>query len=279
MIEKRGPRQKLAKLLWYGTIFVICVIMLLPFFWMFMSSFKSGLEIIRIPPTLWPEHFTFRNYSTIFRRLAFSRYFFNSFVVSGVSTVVALFTSSLTGFVFSKYRFRGKEVIFMSFIGALMIPFAVTILPMYLLIAKLNLLNTYIGLILPMCVSPFGIFLMRQFMEGIPIELVEAARLDGASEFWIYRSIMVPLSSAALAGVGVFTFLWTWNQLWWPLMVISKAKMRTLPLALAALTWQHAKRYDMIVTGAAIAAIPVIIIFAFAQQKLVKGITLTGIKV
>ena len=279
MIEKRGPRQKLAKLLWYGTIFVICVIMLLPFFWMFMSSFKSGLEIIRIPPTLWPEHFTFRNYSTIFRRLAFSLNFFNSFVVSGVSTVVALFTSSLTGFVFSKYRFRGKEVIFMSFIGALMIPFAVTILPMYLLIAKLNLLNTYIGLILPMCVSPFGIFLMRQFMEGIPIELVEAARLDGASEFWIYRSIMVPLSSAALAGVGVFTFLWTWNQLWWPLMVISKAKMRTLPLALAALTWQHAKRYDMIVTGAAIAAIPVIIIFAFAQQKLVKGITLTGIKV
>lgn len=279
MIEKRGPRQKLAKLLWYGTIFVICVIMLLPFFWMFMSSFKSGLEIIRIPPTLWPEHFTFRNYSTIFRRLAFSRYFFNSFVVSGVSTVVALFTSSLTGFVFSKYKFRGKEIIFMSFIGALMIPFAVTILPMYLLISKLNLLNTYIGLILPMCVSPFGIFLMRQFMEGIPIELVEAARLDGASEFWIYRSIMVPLSSAALAGVGVFTFLWTWNQLWWPLMVISKAKMRTLPLALAALTWQHAKRYDMIVTGAAIAAIPVIIIFAFAQQKLVKGITLTGIKV
>jgi multiple sugar transport system permease protein len=163
-----------------------------------------------------------------------------------------------------------------------MIPFAVVIVPMYLLVAKINWTDNYLGIIVPLTVSPFGIpfgtFLMRQFMEGIPIEMVEAARIDGASNFWIYFRVMLPLSTAGLGGVGIFTFLFMYNQLWWPLMVISKQNMRTLPLGIASLTFQQIIRYDMIVTGASIAIVPMMIIFAFAQQRLVKGVTLTGLK-
>jgi ABC-type glycerol-3-phosphate transport system permease component len=259
-------------------LIVVSIVFITPFLWMFLSSFKPALEIIKIPPTFIPEKFTFNNYKTIFERLHFWRFFINSIVVSVAITVVAMFTSSLAGFVFTKFDFPGRELIFIIFLAGLMIPFAVIVLPMYLFVSKIGLQNSYLGLILPLCVSPFGIFLVRQFMEGIPMEMVEAARIDGASNMWIYFRIMVPLSSAGIGGVGVFTFLWTWNQLWWPLMIISKRDMQTLPLAIAALTFQHAKRYDMIVTGAAIAIVPVMLVFAFAQRRLIKGVTLTGMK-
>jgi len=257
----------------------ISLIFITPFLWMFLASFKPALEIIKIPPTFIPEKFTLNNYKTIFERLHFWRFFLNSSVVSLAITIVAMFTSSLAGFVFTKFDFPGRELIFIIFLAGLMIPFAVIVLPMYLFVSKIGLQNNYLGLILPFCVSPFGIFLVRQFMEGIPMEMIEAARIDGASNMWIYFRIMVPLSSAGIGGVGVFTFLWTWNQLWWPLMIISKQDMQTLPLAIAALTFQHAKRYDMIVTGAAIAIVPVMLVFAFAQKRLIKGVTLTGMKI
>ena len=260
-------------------LILVSIVFITPFLWMFLSSFKPALEIINIPPTFIPEKFTFNNYKTIFERLHFWRYFINSIVVSVAITIVAMFTSSLAGFVFTKFDFPGRELIFIVFLAGLMIPFAVIVLPMYLFVSKIGLQNSYLGLILPLCVSPFGIFLVRQFMEGIPMEMIEAARIDGASNMWIYFRIMVPLSSAGIGGVGVFTFLWTWNQLWWPLMIISKRDMQTLPLAIAALTFQHAKRYDMIVTGAAIAIVPVMLVFAFAQRRLIKGVTLTGMKI
>ena len=255
------------------------LVFIVPFLWMFLSSFKPALEIIQIPPTFIPKKFTLNNFRTIFERLHFWRFFLNSIVVSITITIIAMFTSSLAGFVFTKFDFPGREAIFIVFLAGLMIPFAVIVLPMYLFVSKLGLQNTYLGLIIPLCVSPFGIFLVRQFMEGIPMEMIEAARIDGASNMWIYFRIMIPLSSAGIGGVGVFTFLWTWNQLWWPLMIISKQDMQTLPLAIAALTFQHAKRYDMIVTGATLAIVPVMIVFAFAQRRLIKGVTLTGMKI
>jgi multiple sugar transport system permease protein len=257
---------------------ILGLVFAVPFVWMFLSSFKPALEIIRIPPTFFPERFTLENYSTIFSRLKFGRYFVNSVVVSASITVIAIFTSSLAGFVFTKFKFPGKELLFVLFIAGLMIPFAIIVLPMYLFVSRIGLQNTYLGLVLPLCISPFGIFLMRQFMEGIPMAMVEAARIDGASNLWTYFRVMVPLSKAGMGGVGVFTFLWTWNQLWWPLMIVSKADMRTVPLGIAALAFQHAKRYDMIVTGAALAVIPVMVVFAFAQRGVIKGVTLTGLK-
>jgi multiple sugar transport system permease protein len=249
---------------------------------MILSSFKTATEIIQIPPSFIPKNFTIGNYKMIIERLHFLRYFLNSVLVSGSITVISMFASSIAGFVFAKFHFRGKEIIFIIFLAGLMIPFAVVVVPLYLFIAKVNWTNTYLGLILPLTVSPFGIpfgvFLMRQFMEGVPTEMIEAARIDGASNMWIYLRVMLPLSTAGLGGVGIFTFLFMYNQLWWPLMVISRESMRTLPLGIAALTYQHIVRYDMIVTGATIAIVPMMVIFAFAQQRLVKGVTLTGLK-
>jgi len=278
-LSKKQMRGLQKQVVTHLILVILSLVFVVPFIWMFLSSFKPALEIIRIPPTFFPEKFTFMNYKTIFERLHFWRYFLNSIIVSMSITIIAMFTSSLAGFVFTKFDFPGRELIFIIFLTGLMIPFAVLVLPMYLFVSKIGLQDSYLGLILPLCISPFGIFLVRQFMEGIPMEMVEAARIDGASNMWIYFRIMVPLSSAGIGGVGVFTFLWTWNQLWWPLMIISKSDMRTLPLAIAALTFQHAKRYDMIVTGASIAVIPVMIVFAFAQRRLIRGVTLTGMKV
>jgi len=278
-LSKKQMRGLQKQVVTHLILVILSLVFVVPFIWMFLSSFKPALEIIRIPPTFFPEKFTFMNYKTIFERLHFWRYFLNSIIVSMSLTIIAMFTSSLAGFVFTKFDFPGRELIFIIFLTGLMIPFAVLVLPMYLFVSKIGLQDSYLGLILPLCISPFGIFLVRQFMEGIPMEMVEAARIDGASNMWIYFRIMVPLSSAGIGGVGVFTFLWTWNQLWWPLMIISKSDMRTLPLAIAALTFQHAKRYDMIVTGASIAVIPVMIVFAFAQRRLIRGVTLTGMKV
>lgn len=278
-ISRKKRREIFHQVMIHAVLIIVSLVFIVPFLWMFLSSFKPALEIIRIPPTFIPEKFTIKNYETIFERLQFWRYFINSITVSVAVTMIAMFTSSLAGFVFTKFDFPGRDVIFIFFLAGLMIPFAVIVLPMYLFVSKLGMQNTYLGLILPICVSPFGIFLVRQFMEGIPMELIEAARIDGASNLWIYFRIMIPLSSAGIGGVGVFTFLWTWNQLWWPLMIISNQNMRTLPLGIAALTFQHAKRYDMIVTGASIAIIPVIFVFAFAQRRLIRGVTLTGMKI
>lgn len=276
-------KSSVSKKLFFGSvnniiIIIICLVFAAPFVWMFLSSFKTGQEIIQIPPTFFPKDFTFDNYLTIFKKLNFGRYFLNSLIVSSATTILAVFTSSLAGYVFAKYNFRWKNVIFIFCIAGLMVPLATIILPMYLLILKIGLGNSYIGLILPFMISPFGIFLMRQFTEGIPIELVEAARLDGAGEFKIYYKIIVPLTSAAMGAVGIFTFLFTWNQLWWPMMIISKSSMNTLPLGVAGLAYQFGKRFDMIVTGASISILPVMIIFALAQKQMIKGVTLTGMK-
>jgi len=218
------------------------------------------------------------NYVKIFEQLNFFRLFFNSLVVSVIIAITSIFTSSIAGYVFSKFNFRWKNIIFIISISGMMIPFASIILPIYLFISKLGLSNSYIGLALPFIISPFGIFLMRQFTEGIPIDLIEAARIDGASEIRIYFQIIAPLTTAAMAAVGIFNFLYSWNQLWWPLMIVSNKNMYTLPLGIVALAHQFGKRFDMVVTGATLAVLPIMIVFALAQRQMVKGVTVTGMK-
>jgi multiple sugar transport system permease protein len=276
--SSRRRRQLAGQFAIHAVLILIAVIFILPFLYMFLASFKPSLEVIKMPPTFFPMKPTLGNYIMIFQRLKFWRYFLNSSIVSASITLIAIITSSLAGFVFTKFKFPGKEVVFILFLAGLMIPFSIIVVPMYLFTSATGMLNTYWGLILPMCVSPFGIFLMRQFMEGIPNDMVEAARMDGANSLWIYYRVIVPLSMAGIGAVAVFTFLWSWNQLWWPLMVVSKEAMRTLPLGVAALTFQIAKRYDMIVTGASLAVFPVMVVFVFAQRTLVKGMMLTGLK-
>jgi multiple sugar transport system permease protein len=264
-------------LLWLVMI-IVAATMFLPFVWMVLSSFKPYQEILSLHPTLWPKQFTLGNYKTLTSELPFLRYFFNSAGISTAVTLMILFTSSLCGYVFAKFDFAFKEVIFMTIISSMMVPFAVVVLPLYFLVASLKLLDTYFGLVIPFVISAFGIFLMRQAMEGIPTDLVDAARVDGAAEMWIYRKIMLPLSLNALSGLGVFTFLWSWNSLWWPLMVISRPELRTLPLGIATLAWEFATRVDLVVAGATISILPVLLLFALMTRTIVRGVALTGMK-
>ena len=255
---------------------IVSLIMIVPFVWMILSSFKPGIEIVRMPPTFFPEKFTVQNYITLFQRLPFGRYFVNSIIVSGVITLISMFSSSLLGYVFAKFNFRLKEFFFFLLLSGFMIPFATLVIPMYLFVASIHLTNNYLGLILPFCVSPFGMFLMRQFIADIPNDYMEAARLDGASEIWIYMRIILPLTKAALGGVAIYNFLTTWNQLWWPLMVTSQPEMRTLPLGVATLAFQYGKRYDLLITGASVSVIPIIVLFALAQKQIVKGLSVSS---
>jgi multiple sugar transport system permease protein len=218
-------------------MFAVAMVFLLPFVWMVLSSFKTYREILSLYPTLWPRAFTLINYQTLLTELPFARYFLNSIGLATTVTLIILFTSSICGFVFAKYRFAFKEVIFTLIISSMMVPFAVVVLPLYLFVAGLGLMNTYLGLIMPSMMSAFGIFLMRSFMEGIPQEMVDAARIDGASDMWIYWKVIMPLSQNGLSALAVFVFMGNWNALWWPLMVTSRPEMRTLPLGIASLAW------------------------------------------
>lgn len=277
-MESIKDKKVKSRVIYNIIMILICLIISFPFFWMVLSSFKTGQEIIQVPPTFFPKNFTLENYKIIFEKLNFSRFILNSLIVTIISTIAAMFTSSLAGYVFAKFNFKGKNIIFILCISGLMIPFAAIIMPMYIIISTFGLRNSYLGLILPFIVNPFGIFLIRQFIETIPNELIEAARMDGANEFIIYLKVILPNIGSVVGAVGIFNFLLVWNNLLWPLIIISKESMNTLPLGIATLGYTVGTRYDMIVTGATISVIPVMIVFALAQRQIVSGVTFTGIK-
>ena len=248
-------------------------------FWMVLASFKSASEIISKPPTFLPQAPTVASYILILSEQAFDRYFLNSIVVALPSVLLILFTSSIAGFVFAKFEFPAKELIFTIILSTLMVPPAVTLLPLFRLVSNLGWADTYQALIIPVCVSAFGIFLLRQFMEGLPSELLDAGRIDGASNWWIYRHIVLPLSVSALSALAIFSFLANWDSYLWPLVIVYDENMRTLPLGLAHLLgWSSRPRYDLFLTGAVITVVPVVVFYSFFQSRFVRGVTLTGLK-
>ena len=246
--------------------------------WMVLAAFKPGSEILRMPPTFLPESPSLNNFKVVLAENAFDRYLLNSALVALPTVALVLFTSSIAGFVFAKYQFLGKEVIFTVILSTLMIPAAVTLLPLFLLVSELRWADTYQGLIVPVCVSAFGIFLMRQFIEGVPDELIDAGRIDGASDWWVYTRIIVPLSTSALSALAIFTFLASWDSYMWPLVIIYDEHMRTLPVALAYLTAHLRPRYDWVLTGSVITVMPVVVFYSIFQRRFVRGVALTGLK-
>ena len=272
-------RELLVSLATHAILAVAAFIAFGAMLWMVLASFKSAAEIIAKPPTFLPESPTFASYVLILSEQAFDRYFFNSIVVALPSVLLILFTSSIAGFVFAKFEFPAKELIFTIILSTLMVPPAVTLLPLFRLVSNLGWADTYQALIIPVCVSAFGIFLLRQFMEGLPSELLDAGRIDGASNWWIYRHIVLPLSISALSALAIFSFLANWDSYLWPLVIIYDEKMRTLPLGLAHLLgWSSRPRYDLFLTGAVITVVPVVVFYSFFQTRFVRGVTLTGLK-
>ncbi|NLA59399.1 MAG: carbohydrate ABC transporter permease [Firmicutes bacterium] len=272
--------RRMRMYLLYLVLFMGVIITIGPFVWMVLSSFKSGGEIVRTPPTFFPEEPTLNNYRRVLTGIPFVRYFFNSLYVSTLTTIIVLFTSSLAGYIFAKFEFPFRETIFVVFLSTLIIPFELIMTPLYLIFSNLRLINTYTALILPYVVNVFGIYLVRQFMHQIPNDLIDAARIDGCSEFRIFAEIIVPQMKPALATLGIFTFMSQWNNYLWPLIAINDMLLRPLQVGLAMVTQSQPTTtlYDISMAASTLAVGPVIVVFLIFQRWFIEGLTLTGLK-
>jgi multiple sugar transport system permease protein len=250
-----------------------------PLIWMVVSSVKPEGEIRQFPPTFLPDQLTWANYTELFATLNFPRYFLNSVVVAVVVTVGSVLFSAMVGYALAKLDFPGRRTLFALVMGTLMVPGMVTFVPLFVLVANLDLINTYAALILPFLAAPFGVFLMRQFMLDIPDELLDAARVDGAGEFRTFFRIVLPQTRPALATLGILTFLGSWNNFLWPLVAVQSADKYTLPVALALYsTGQNTVQYGLLVAGATVIVLPILIVFLALQRHIVQGISTTGLK-
>jgi len=278
--KRLGTRRDLEGLLVYVLLTLGLSMTLLPFFWMIFSALKTPTEMARIPPTFFPENPTLDNFETILHdpQLPLLRFYGNSLFVAVSNVISTLFTSSLLGYLFAKYEFRGKQALFGYFLLTMMIPGQVTMIPGYLILVKLHLINTLWGLILTSFLNAFGIFMMRQFIETIPDELLDAARIDGASEWQIYARVVVPQLGPALATLGTLTFMSNWNSYLWPMVVITEKERRTLPIILTWYSDQHGARPHMQMTATVMVVIPILLVYFFFQRWIVQGITMTGFK-
>jgi ABC-type glycerol-3-phosphate transport system permease component len=262
----------------YLVAFGAVLTVLFPLLWIVLTAFKSLPETYIWPPTLLPQEWRFDSFAQLFKVVPFARYFLNSVLVSLPICLLNLFFGSMAGYVFAKFRFPGKDVLFLIILGTIMIPFQVTMIPAFRILKALGWNNSYLGLIVPGMVGAFGIFLMRQFIMSIPTELIEAARIDGAGEFRIYRQIIVPSIRPAFAALAIFTFLESWNSFLWPLIVIDTPEMRTLPLGLALLKTQYIAQWPLIMAATLLTSLPVVIVYLIFQRQFIEGIVMSGIK-
>lgn len=277
--DELRSRDRVARATLYVLLIGGLVLVVGPFVWMLLSSVKPEGEIRANPPTLWPHDPTLANYGNLFNRLDFPTYFTNSAFVAVVTTVGNLLFCSAAGYALAKVPFVGKRLLFGVVLGTLMVPSIVTIVPLFVLSSNLGLVNTLAGLILPYLAQAFGVFLMRQFIQSIPDDLLEAARIDAASELRIYWQIVLPLCRPALATLGILTFLASWNNFLWPLVAATGEKTYTLPVALALYAiGQNRTHYDLLLAGAVVIVLPVIIVFVLLQRHFVRGIATTGLK-
>ena len=255
----------------------VAIIMVIPFLWMLLLSFKLQAEI-SLANTILPKVWTMRNYFRVFETVPIIRWFFNSIAVTVSATVIILFTSSLVGFVFAKYEFRFKNVLFWFILATMMVPPQTTMIPSFLLISKLRLYDRLASLVIPGMVGGFGIFLCRQFIEDIPNSLCEAARIDGAKDFYIYFRIIIPLIRPAIGALTIFTFLQYWNEYMLPLLYLNKIESMTMSLAISFFSTQRTTDIGAIMAAAALVMLPVTIVFLVFQKQFIKGIAIAGLK-
>jgi multiple sugar transport system permease protein len=253
-------------------LLVACFFTISPLLWMVSASFMSIGEASQIPIRILPQNFTLENYKILFSRLNLSRYFINSLIISLSVTFISLFLNSLAGYAFAKYQFKKRDKIFNFLLSLMVIPGQVTMLPLFLMLKSLGLVNTYLGVIIPGMCSVFGIFMIRQYVISIPDSLIESARMDGAGEFQIYLKIILPLCKPILITLGLFTFIGTWNDFLWPLIIMTDNSMYTLPVAIANLMGEHSADVELMMAGSVITVFPILLVFAIAQNYYIQGI-------
>ena len=271
------PAQIIVPLIAY----LLAALMLFPIFWMITQSLTPERDIYVWPLRFWPENPTLDNYRTLFYGrpdLPMMRWYFNSFFVAAVTTVLVLVVASLAAYGYARLQFPFRDQLFYGLLATLMIPGAVTFIPVFILLRDLRWLDTYMALTVPHASSVFAVFLLRQFFQSIPRELEEAAVLDGASRFIIYWRIVLPLSKSALAALAIFVFLGNWNDFFGPFVFINELTMRTLPVGLTIFNGQYWSERGLIMAGATISSIPILVVYALFQQHIIRGVALTGLK-
>lgn len=261
----------------YIMLVVGTFIMFGPVVWLVLSSFKEAGELYKLPPALFPEKFTLSGYTEALDQFPFLLYMRNSVFVTFASTLLTLLVNSMAAFALSKYRFRGRNVLFMVILSTLVVPLAVIMIPVYFVIANLGMTNSLLGLIIPPAATPTGVFLLRQYMLTIPDELIEAARIDGASEWRIYWQVVLPLAKPALAVLAIFSVMWRWNDLLWPLIVTNRSELFTLQIGLSSFQGANVTQWQYILAMTVLSLIPMTLVFVFLQKYLVKGIATTGL--
>jgi multiple sugar transport system permease protein len=294
----RAPRNEGAKAFsfWHLGIYIVLIVGVIiftaPFAWMVSASLQDVSQIFAWPPRWIPKNPTLDNYVRFFEEERIGRYFLNSAFVSLSITILQLLTSALAAYTFAKRRFPGRDLLFIMFLGTMMIPGQVTIIPNYVILKHIPFfggndwaggggsgwLDSYWGLIAPQGVSAFGIFMLRQYMKSIPDDLIDAARVDGASEFRIWAQIVMPLCKPALGALAIFTFGYQWDDFYWPLVVISSEELRTLPLGLALFVVRNRTVWDLLMAGSVVATLPVLAVFLIFQRHFIRGIAMSGMK-
>jgi len=271
-------RRRWSMLAVNGALMILAGLTALPLLWMMSASLMPSGEAMTLPARLWPSQPTLQHYTTLFSRLALGRTFLNTLLLASMITAVSLLCNSMAGYAFAKLRFRGRRRLFAILLATLIVPPQVTVLPLFLEIRALGLVNSFGGIMVAAIATVFGIFLIRQFALGIPDDLLDAARLDGASELRIYWTVVLPLLRPILVTLGVFTFLSSWNDFMWPLIVLTDESKYTLPVALANLSGEHVQDTELMMAGAVVTVLPGLLLFLAMQRQYIEGITMGSVK-
>ena len=276
----KNPFWVLGKSGAYAVLILGLVATVLPFFYIIVSSLKTDAELRQTPPDFFSREPSLKHYTTILtdEKIPIERNVMNSVIVSLARVVITLFTSSYAGYIFAKYHFKGKNLAFGVILLQIMIPFQVIMIPNYLLVVKFGLIDSLWALIVPSMVDAFGIFLMKQFIESLPAELMDAARIDGASEFGIYSRIILPQMGPPLASLGIFTFMFTWNDYLWPLIVLTTPENRTIPLLLVWFQTQHTSNQGLVLAASILTLLPIFFVYIFVQRWIVDQATQSAFK-
>jgi multiple sugar transport system permease protein len=262
----------------YGLLIAGGLVMIFPFVWSVLSSFKPPAEILTLNPQLVPRAPTLDNYREVLAGGNFGRWYLNSLLVATIVTFSVCLFSSLAGYSLAKYRYAGRTVIFAAILSTMMIPAEMLVIPWFITGGYLGLSDSYLGIMFPGLISAFGVFMMKQFMEGIPDALIESARIDGTSEWRIFFRIVLPLVRPALASLAIFTFVGNWDSFLWPLIITNERAMFTLPVGLQSFAGAHGVQYHLVIAAANLVVLPVLVVFIVLQKQIIQGIALTGTK-
>ena len=278
MMKKTIDSQRLTKAILFMSLFGGALVFIFPIVWTLLNSVKSPAEISAYPPTFFPQKLTFANYKRVLFELNFGRFFLNSAFVTIVKTSIILYTSAFIGYILGKIQFRGRNVIFIFILTTMMFPYPVLMVVLYNMVIEFGWLNNYLALIVPFCLSGFGIFLMRQFVTTISDDVIDSAKIDGASQLTIFHTIIIPQMGPAVSALGIFVFLAVWDDLLWPYLVLTQEKLFTIPVGLTLLRGYNYTDTAGIIAASSVTMIPTLIVFLFAQRRFIEGMTFTGVK-